>query len=297
MRGMMRLGVILGVVLLTGETRAIDPPSSAVPRIEFMLTGLSVVGVLDSCTVGPQEPTTACGVTGNSEFQHTGWKSTDIIQDVLGNLYTDVQSTSPVDCGASGTPSDMGVGRTSPSNEFEMVIVVPAGCEDGISTWVSGVNFQLDLVSGTAYLHVSTRFKDGSLLSDWRRERILITGFPTLFDVVATFEPSGPNLSWNVPPMPEAFPGPVDGFDVLVGDLRSLPSFGQASPIACGIPGNMPPEPGDTLSVTDPLQDPMPGTGRYYLVTSRRGQEERLGRQRLAGELSGRPASGQSGCP
>ena len=107
---------------------------------------------------------------------------------------------------------------------------------------------------------------------------------PLLSDALATL--AAP-LSPKHPYHPRA-----DTFDVLSGDLATLPDLTQAARIKCDVPGGRAPIAGERLSVVDPQPAPTPGTGRYYLVAAQRGGEERIGRQRLAGELSGRPVMG-----
>lgn len=113
-----------------------------------------------------------------------------------------------------------------------------------------------------------------------------ITGFPTLFEVLQSYTPQPAQLGFAVPSMPEGLPA-VDHFDTYTGPLTHPLDFTQAQPLACNYPAT-PPSVGDYLTVADPLPDPAPGTGRYYITATTYHGQTRYGRKATAGVQSGR---------
>ncbi len=113
-----------------------------------------------------------------------------------------------------------------------------------------------------------------------------ISGFATTFDILQTYTPSISELGFRVPYMPEGFPA-ADYFDTYYGDLATVGDWSQAQPLQCGYPST-PPQVGDYLSVADPLPDPAPGTGRYYVTAVTHQGQRRYGRKSTSGVLSGR---------
>jgi len=79
----------------------------------------------------------------------------------------------------------------------------------------------------------------------------------------------------------------ADHFDTYYGSLTKPIDFTQAQPLACDYPAS-PPSTGDYITVADPLPDPSPGTGRYYLTSATYQGQKRYGRKTTAGVLSGR---------
>ena len=63
--------------------------------------------------------------------------------------------------------------------------------------------------------------------------------------------------------------------------------WSQLQPLQCGYPAAIP-NVGDYLTVTDPLPDPAPGTGRYYITSVNYQGHVRYGRKAGGGVLSGR---------
>ncbi len=90
----------------------------------------------------------------------------------------------------------------------------------------------------------------------------------------------------RVPYMPEGFPA-ADWFDTYYGDLASVGDWSQAQPLECEYPASMP-SVGDYLTVSDPLSNPAPGQGRYYVTAVNYQGQRRYGRKAMDGVLSGR---------
>lgn len=113
-----------------------------------------------------------------------------------------------------------------------------------------------------------------------------IEGFATIFEILQSYEPIFGDVSFHVPVAPEGF-SYADSFDTYYGDLSTVGDWSQAQPLQCGYPAT-PPEPGDYLSVDDPLPDPAPGQGRYYITAVNYQGQRRYGRKSDGGVLSGR---------
>jgi hypothetical protein len=112
-----------------------------------------------------------------------------------------------------------------------------------------------------------------------------IEGFETTFEVLQTFTPQA-TLGFRVPYMPQGFPA-ADHFDTYYAPLVKPLDFAQAQPLACDYPA-VAPTVGDYLSVADPLPNPAPGTGRYYITAVTHQGQTRYGRRASGGVLSGR---------
>src|SRR5262245_60112237 len=111
-------------------------------------------------------------------------------------------------------------------------------------------------------------------------------GLTTLYDVQQTFVPSANYFGFKVPVQPKGMPA-ADHFDTYWGPLAHPINFSAAQPLACGYPST-PPHVGDYLTVPDPLPDPAPGTGRYYVTSSTHQGQTRYGRKQFNGQMSGR---------
>jgi len=75
--------------------------------------------------------------------------------------------------------------------------------------------------------------------------------------------------------------------DTYCGDLATVGDWSQLQPLQCGYPAavlNV----GGYLTVNDPLPDPAPGTGRYYITSVNYQSQVRYGRKAEGGVLSGR---------
>jgi hypothetical protein len=120
-----------------------------------------------------------------------------------------------------------------------------------------------------------------------------IGGLPQMFDTLVTFIPGQPAMNILTPAMPDGFRH-ADSLQVWTGNVRSMPDWSQAQPLACMAAQN--PAPGQLVSVQDTLPDPPLGEGRYYLVASQSGADRRLGRQYVNGAFSARQPVGLPGC-
>ena len=113
-----------------------------------------------------------------------------------------------------------------------------------------------------------------------------IGGFATTFEVLQSYIPTSGPLTFRVPQWPEGFPA-ADFFDTYTGDLSTVGDWSQAQPLQCGFPATMPGV-GDYLTVADPLADPAPSAGRYYVTSVTHQGQTRYGRKNTGGTLSGR---------
>lgn len=121
-----------------------------------------------------------------------------------------------------------------------------------------------------------------------------IEGFGGVFEISQSYIPNGSEWAFTVPFHPEGFPIGTF-FDTYYGDLATVGDWSQAEPLQCGYPAT-PPEPGDYLTVADPLPDPAPGTGRYYVTAVNYQGQRRYGRKLTNGALSGRDPAVLPGC-
>ena len=115
---------------------------------------------------------------------------------------------------------------------------------------------------------------------------VAIIGFATAFDILQTYTPTSGPLTFRVPYMPEGFQF-ADFFDTYHGDLATVGDWSQAQPLQCGFPATAP-SVGDFLTVADPLPNPAPGQGRYYVTAVNYQGQRRYGRKAVNGVLSGR---------
>ena len=79
----------------------------------------------------------------------------------------------------------------------------------------------------------------------------------------------------------------ADHFDTYTGSLTKPIDFTQAQPLQCAYPLTAP-HVGDYLTIADPLPDPTPGSGRYYITAATYQGQTRYGRKATNGQLSGR---------
>ena len=105
-------------------------------------------------------------------------------------------------------------------------------------------------------------------------------------DIVQSFVPQAGVLGFRVPLVPEGFLF-ADYFDTYYGDLATVGDWSQAQPLQCGYPATAP-SVGDYLTVADPLPDPAPGQGRYYVTAVQYQGQRRYGRKFNGGVLTGR---------
>jgi hypothetical protein len=118
------------------------------------------------------------------------------------------------------------------------------------------------------------------------QQKVGLQGLTTTFEILQTYTPATNTLSFRVPYMPEGLAA-ADHFDTYYGALTNPIDFTQAQPLQCGYPAS-PPSVGDYLTVADPLPNPAPGSGRYYVTAVSYQGQRRYGRQRVRGVLSGR---------
>jgi hypothetical protein len=184
---------------------------------------------------------------------------------------------------------------------FDGSIDAPVGsiegrCNDGTAVeQVTDVGLLFDGANGRLLVHVvdycqpcqQTGFCSPYGGSDYRWVAA-IGGFTTTFDVLQTYTPPSA-LGFRVPYMPEGLPA-ADRFDTYWGPLSHPIDFSQAHPLQCAYPSPAP-HAGDYLTVNDPLRDPDPGTGYYYVTAATYQGQTRYGRKTTAGHLSGRDPS------
>jgi hypothetical protein len=120
-----------------------------------------------------------------------------------------------------------------------------------------------------------------------------VDGFPRLFDTLLTFIPGQQAMSIVTPAHPDGFRS-ADSLQVCTGDVRTMPDWSQAQPLACTAAVN--PTPGQVVSVADPLPNPAVGEGRYYLVASQSGPDRRLGGQYVNAAFLAREPAGLPVC-
>jgi hypothetical protein len=169
-------------------------------------------------------------------------------------------------------------------------------CTGGLCTrvLVSSLRPLFDLTNGVVNLkgYVTERDDTGHVLAN-DRGWIEVSGLPSLFDTLLTFVPGQTALNILTPAMPDGFRS-VDSLQVWSGDVRSMPDWSQARPLACMAAQD--PMPGQVVTVHDWLPDPAVGQGRYYLVASQSGPDRRLGRQYVNGAFSARQPAGLPLC-
>jgi len=125
-------------------------------------------------------------------------------------------------------------------------------------------------------------------------QRMQISGFATLFEILQTYTPTADALGFRVPYMPEGFQY-ADYFDTYYGDLATVGDWSHAQPLQCEYPAT-PTSVGDYLTVADTLPNPAPGTGRYYVTAVTHQGQRRYGRKATNGVLSGRDPAVLPGC-
>ena len=114
-----------------------------------------------------------------------------------------------------------------------------------------------------------------------------------MFDTLLTFIPGQAAMNILTPAMPDGFRS-ADSLQVWTGNVRSMPDWSLAQPLACMAAQS--PVPGQLVTVADPLPAPAVGQGRYYLVASQSGPDRRLGRQYVNGAFSARQPAGLPVC-
>jgi len=233
----------------------------------------------------------AVGCDGNTTWPFVSIVSAD------GSVY-DADIISQDNCN-EGTQY-MRLVRVTPNKSIQEVLRVQIfkclECSANVCTHrlLSGFTTLFDATNGLLHLTGSVQERDGSgnlIAND--RGWVVISGFPTMFDTLLSFDPGGQSMRILAPAMPDGFRS-ADSLQVWTGDLRTLPDWTQAQPLACTAATS--PPPGQVVTVSDGLPDPAVGHGRYYLVASQSGQDRRLGRQFVNGAFSARPPALLPGC-
>jgi hypothetical protein len=151
----------------------------------------------------------------------------------------------------------------------------------------------LDVTNGRILIFMFRSVRNSSTEIDTVVGILEISGLPKLFDTLLTFEPSAQTLSAVTPAHPDGFRS-ADSFQVWTGDVRSLPDWSKAEPLACNAAPS--PTPGQVVSVADTFPDPPAGFVQYYLTASVNGSDRRLGRQYQDGAFSARQPVGLPVC-
>jgi hypothetical protein len=206
--------------------------------------------------------------------------------DAAGNHWVIVEE--PSSCPSFGERERLY--RCGPAGGCEQVAWIPRSkCSDGGEFRPFGL--WIDVVNGYLYIRAETGVWGDQ--SSYAHEVHRFSGLTTMIEVMQTFTPQAA-LGFRVPVMPEGMDA-ADHFDTYTGPLTKPLDFTQAQPLACDYP-SAPPAVGDYLSVADPLADPAPGTGRYYLTSATYEGMTRYGRKTTAGVLSGRDPSFLPAC-
>jgi len=152
----------------------------------------------------------------------------------------------------------------------------------------------LDFVQGTITMLAVGTVLHNCQAGQVEYAKVTISGLPKLFDTLLTFVPGGQSLTALVPGLPDGFRS-ADTVQAWTGNVRTLPDWSRASPLACHAATS--PLPGQTVTVSDTLPDPALGEGRYYVLASQSGSSRRLGRQYVNGALSPRDPATLPECP
>ena len=154
--------------------------------------------------------------------------------------------------------------------------------QGGVDTLsMSPVGLDFDRIGGRLVLWLASESN-----GDHSRWAAAIAGFTPLFDVLQSFAPQPIGGGFRVPYMPEGMRA-ADHFDTYWGALTKPIDFTQAHGLQCGYPAAAP-HVGDYLALADPLPNPEPGTGRYYVTAATYQGATRYGRETTAGHLNGR---------
>jgi len=185
--------------------------------------------------------------------------------DAAGNYYFLLNGTGGRD-----------VYRMNPQGDLETVVLADPAL-DAYGFQGNPMSITVDAVNGVIYIS----FGDSNLLVI-----LAVSGLPTAFDLFQSYIPTSSELRFVVPRMPEGFPA-ADSFDTYYGDLATVGDWSHAQALQCGYPAT-PPRVGDYLQVADPLPNPEPGHGRYYVTAVSYLGQRRYGRKSSGGVLSGR---------
>ncbi len=175
-------------------------------------------------------------------------------------------------------------------DSVKLDLMIPA-----TTNWADDFNFgpgvlQFDPLQGRMLIPVTNKCRrtSGTPPCEYSEHRrmLAIAGFATTFEILHTYEPMTSALSFNVPYMPEGFPA-ADWFDSYYGSLATVGNWSDAQSLRCAYPSTAS-SIGDHVITTDPLPDPAPGEGRYYLTAVNYQGQRRYGRRATGGVLTGR---------
>lgn len=264
---------------LLDEVTVIDPNLTA--EIVWEMTDTKTY-----CASSPPNPDRlACRVIDPDEFA--------IGVDAVGNRYSVIEAIEPL-----GTYLD--VYRRPAGTQFNHHIArITKNVEEvvGQPTKLFAVGkWEIDVTSGILLLGLKGECFTSTCVGENDTVEHLavvrITGLPALMDVIESYEPPS-MLSFNLPRHPEGLPQ-GDRYDVYQGSVAGLPDLSQAQPLACDVAAGK--AVGERVEVTDPLPDPVAGETRYYLTAVSSGIDQRAGRTRQAGIITGRGASSLPPC-
>jgi hypothetical protein len=115
---------------------------------------------------------------------------------------------------------------------------------------------------------------------------LAISGFAPLFEILQTYTPTPPTLSFTSPAIPEGL-SVADHFDTYWGRISDLPDFTKAQPMACGYHASHPAV-GASLTVADTSPNPPLGQANYMVTSVTHETDRRYGRQLIGSVLAGR---------
>ncbi len=242
-------------------------------------------GVFLSCTENGVGSESYCDFVANS--------FPAVVIDNERNLYRVISEPLPDD-GACTTLDRFIILQHDGTTETELARI-DERCIDpalGWADYITGSSLQsllFDPVSGQLLFTLRswcTAPGPGSCAYATYHRVIALQGFTPTLDIFQSFEPATSDVGIRVPQMPEGFPA-ADWFDTYYGDLNTVGDWSQAQPLECEYPTTIP-SVGDYLTVADPLPNPGPGQGRYYVTAVSYQGQRRFGRKARGGVLSGR---------
>ncbi|HET8948760.1 MAG TPA: hypothetical protein VFQ07_17410 [Candidatus Polarisedimenticolia bacterium] len=230
-------------------------------------------------------------VTDRCEDSACVYHTSGVAMDLAGRVPS-VVARSVADCPIEG-------GTPRPRKAYDIRFTSPDGTVQPLGTFTEycfadtfyyskfdNVSVALDPFNGVLYVEMTISNYSFTTQVSNRLTQVAITGLPTLFDIMLTYQP-GQSLSWTTPQRPLGLTS-ADRFEVYTGALGHTPLFQDAQPIACSLPASGAPAFGEVIAIPDPLPDPPIGEGRYVVVAAERAGEVRYGRQRMGGVTSGR---------
>ncbi len=181
-------------------------------------------------------------------------------------------------------------GATEEVAQITRVLCTDVNCQIGKSCTLGPLN--LDVTNGRIVIPVLAELFDVVGAYELKMGIVELSGLPTMFDTLLTFVPGG-TLAALTPAHPDGF-RVADSLQVWTGNVRAMPDWSQAQPLACL--AATAPAPGQVVTVADTLPDPPVGEGRYYLMASQSGPNRRLGRAYINGAVVARDPVGLPVC-